>query len=157
MKKKILSGSFIVAIIDLISKLIVSSYLTNGQSLNIIDNFFRITYVYNDGAAWSILRGGRVLFILLGILGIYLLLKYQKDYKENKRNILAFSMLIGGILGNLFDRLIFGYVRDFLDFKIFNYDYPIFNLADSFIVIGIILLIFIEFRKEKNERDKSRR
>jgi len=148
MKKKILIGSFIVTIIDLISKLVVSTYLNNGQSLNVIDNFFKITYVYNDGAAFSILRGGRILFIILGIGGIYLLLKYQKDYRENNRNILAFSLIIGGILGNLFDRIVFGYVRDFLDFKIFNYDYPIFNIADSAIFIGVILLIISSFMGE---------
>ena len=61
---------------------------------------------------------------------------------------LIYGIIIGGILGNVVDRIVYGYVIDFLDFKIFVYDYPIFNFADTFIVIGIILMIIISIRKE---------
>ena len=83
----------------------------------------------NEGAAWSIFSGQRIILILIGLISLYFINKYIKDFKENKRNILAFGLLIGGIVGNLLDRMFLGYVRDFLDFKIFGYDYPIFNLA----------------------------
>ena len=88
---------------------------------------------------------------------IFIIYKYLN--KENLKNNeqFAYGMIIGGILGNFFDRLIYGYVIDFLDFKIFSYNYPIFNFADSFIVIGIIILIIIEIRKDKNERNNSHR
>ena len=77
--------------------------------------------------------------------------------KEKLLNLecLSYGMIIGGIVGNLLDRLIQGSVIDFLDFKIFGYDYPIFNLADSFIVVGIIILFIASIRKDhyaKNNR-----
>ena len=80
------------------------------------------------------------------------------SFKQNKRNILAFGLLIGGIVGNLLDRIIFGYVRDFLDFYVFNYDFPVFNVSDMAIVAGIFLLIIAIVKGEEvNGRDKGRR
>ena len=75
----------------------------------------------------------------------------------NKIESISYGMIIGGIIGNLFDRIIYSYVIDFLDFRIFGYHYPVFNLADSFIVIGIIMMIILTIRKEYHERNNSRR
>lgn len=81
----------------------------------------------------------------------------MKKFKENKRNIIAFSLLIGGLLGNLIDRIIHGYVIDFIDFYIFNYNYPIFNIADVCICIGVFILLYSIYLGEDNENSSGRK
>ena len=88
------------------------------------------------------------MLLILSVIVLFIINKYINKEKLNKSENIIYGMIIGGILGNLFDRLIYGYVIDFIDFKIFGYDYPVFNLADTFIVVGIILLIIISIRKE---------
>lgn len=140
--KKILIISIITFIIDFISKLLVESNLELYKSLSIIDNFFYLTYTHNYGAAFSILKHNKLLLIIVGIIAIISVLIYIKKQPKIKQiEIISYGLLIGGIVGNLYDRIIYGYVRDFLDFYIFGYDFAIFNLADSAIVIAIILLI----------------
>ena len=143
--------SIILLCIDQISKLLVVNLLTKTDSIAIIKNFFYLTYINNDGAAFSILVGKRILLILVAILVIIILIRYiKKNNIQNKLEIISLALIIGGSLGNLMDRVVRGYVIDFLDFKIFNYNFPIFNLADTFIVIGVILLLLKELRKENN-------
>ena len=77
--------------------------------------------------------------------------------KLSKTENITYGMIIGGIVGNLFDRIVYGSVVDFIDFKLFGYNYPVFNLADTFIVIGIIIMVIINIRKEYHERNFSRR
>lgn len=146
--KKVTIFSIIFFVVDFFVKLIISSNLKLYDTINIIPNFFRIVYVRNTGAAFSILENSRILFIIVAIIAIVLLYKYFiKNVNENKFNILCYSMLTGGILGNLFDRIVYGYVIDYLSFDIFGYKFPVFNLADSYIVISIILLILKEVKE----------
>lgn len=143
--------SIILLCIDQISKLLVVNLLTKTNSITIIKNFFYLTYINNDGAAFSILVGKRNFLILIAVLAIVMLIRYiKKNNIQNKLELVSISLIIGGSLGNLMDRVIRGYVIDFLDFKIFNYNFPIFNLADTFIVIGVFLLLLKEIRKENN-------
>ena len=143
--------SIILLCIDQISKLLVVNLLTKTDSITIIKNFFYLTYINNDGAAFSILVGKRIFLILIAVLVIVMLIRYiKKNNIQNKLELVSISLIIGGSLGNLMDRVVRGYVIDFLDFKIFNYNFPIFNLADTFIVIGVILLLLKEMRKENN-------
>ena len=79
---------------------------------------------------------------------------FIRNKKLNKFESINYGLLTGGIIGNLLDRIIYGYVIDFLDFNIIGYNYPIFNLADSFIVISIILIIFNEFKGDKSASRK---
>ena len=88
------------------------------------------------------------------LIGLFI---YGRTFKENTRNYIAFAMLYAGILGNFIDRLFRGYVIDFLDFKIFNYDFPVFNFADICIVVGTFLVIFAIFRGEDNENSSRRK
>ena len=106
-----------------------------------------ITYVRNTGAAWSIFSSRTVLVLLISsfiIIGIILYI--YKNRPKNKVEKIAYSMILGGAIGNFINRIIYGYVIDFIDVKIFGYNYPIFNLADTFIVIGVILLVVYTWR-----------
>ena len=148
MKKKIIFISSILLVIDLITKFVINSTLELYESKNIITNFFAITRIYNDGASWNIFAGQRLILILVSVIILIILIKYSQSFKQNMRNTLAFGFLYSGILGNLIERILFGYVTDYLDFTFWNYDYPVFNLADVFIICGLILLVIAIIKKE---------
>lgn len=141
--------TIVFLIIDIVSKLIVSNLMNVNDSIVVIKDFFYITYVRNTGAAWSIFAGKTWLLIIVSLIIIFFIVGYiYKNKPKSKFEILGYSMILGGAIGNLIDRVIYGYVIDFLDFYIFGYDYPIFNLADSFILIGVILLIIYTWRSK---------
>lgn len=149
--KKVYIIALISLIIDQIVKILVSNYLILGQTTKIINNFFYLTYVQNTGAAFSILIGYRYILIIINLIFLYYLYKYtKKQTNPNKLAILSHGLLLGGIIGNLIDRIVYGYVIDYLDFMIFNYNFPIFNLADTFIVIGCIILVINSYAKGEN-------
>ena len=156
MNKKTYLIAVLILIIDQISKSLIEIFFKLNESVMVIKNFFYITVVHNTGGAWSIFSNHSYLFIIASIVAIVLLIKFMFGFKNNLRNSIAFASLFGGIFSNLADRLFLGYVRDFLDFKIFGYDYPIFNIADIAIVIGVILLI-IAVIKGEDKYDKSRK
>lgn len=140
-KFKIIFSSFILLLIDIIIKLVISKNLIFNQSINVINNFFNITYVKNTGGAWSILSGKLDIIIIITIIVICMFIIYV--FKRNNYTLLeiiSYSLLLSGSFGNLIDRIVYGYVIDYLDFNIFGYNYPIFNFADICIVIGIILM-----------------
>ena len=157
MNKKIIIIASIALIIDQISKIIATSYLKLNLGVKVIKNFFYLTLCHNDGAAWGLFSNARFVIIIGTIAAIILIYHYIYVFKENKRNNLAFGLLIGGLAGNLIDRIIFGYVRDFLDFYIFKYDYPIFNIADTCIVVGVFLLIISIIKGDDKHEDNSER
>ncbi len=148
MKKKIIIIAVFVLIIDLVTKLLIDNSYNLNESNVIIPNFFYLTKIYNDGASWNILAGHPIIIIIITIIVLIALLIYQSRFKINLRNTLAFSFVYGGIMGNLIDRMLYGYVIDFFDFKIFGYDFPVFNIADIFIVCGIFLLFIAVIKKE---------
>lgn len=155
--KKILPISLLSVVIDQVVKILVINKMALQQSITIINNFFNITYVRNTGAAWSILSGNVLLLIMISVLALVTIYYYLiKDKDLNKIDIVSYSMLIGGIIGNLIDRIVYGYVIDYLDFKIFNYNFPIFNIADTLIVISIIIigisLIVGEYREQNRNK-----
>lgn len=156
MKKKIAILSILLLIIDIITKYLIDINFNLLETKEIIPNFFSITKVYNYGASWNILSGFRFLLIVISIIIIIALVLYQKKFKINTRNIIGFSLLYGGIMGNLLNRIFNGYVIDFLDFFILGYDYPVFNFADIYIVCGIILLGIAIIKKEDINEDSSR-
>lgn len=149
MKKKPYLIALFFFIIDLISKQVIIHTISLNTSIQVINNFFYLTYVKNSGAAWSILKDERILLLIISVIVLFLINKYMNKEKLSKLEELSYGLIIGGIFGNLFDRVIYGFVIDFLDFKIFGYNYPIFNLADTFIVIGVILMLIISFRKDR--------
>jgi signal peptidase II len=125
--------------LDQISKYFIKKSIEMYEKIRIIDDFLYITYVENDGAAWSLLKGARWFFVSITILLIIAIYIYMKR-NDNKLLRIAAALIIGGGLGNLLDRIIYGRVVDFIDMYFFGYDYPVYNLSDSFTVIGTILL-----------------
>lgn len=151
MRKKIYVFGSMFFLIDLISKIVIMS-LNMKMPYTIIKNFFYIDLVSNDGAAFSILSGNTIFFIVLAVLALFYIDKYVTyDIKR----FLSVSLAIGGIVGNLFDRLIYGYVIDFLSFKFGFYYFPIFNLADVFICVGAFMIL-IEYIGGQINGDKSK-
>ncbi len=149
MKKKVYVLSLIFFLIDLISKLIILK-IENILPITVIKNFFYLNKVTNEGAAFSSFTGYQIILILIAILAlIYIYKSVLKDIKTSLGTI-SISLLVGGILGNLFDRIVYNKVIDFLSFNIFGYMFPIFNIADIFICIGVLLLLIDYIRGEKN-------
>lgn len=146
--KKITIFSILFFIIDLVVKTIVKNSIELYSSIKIIPNFFNLTYVQNTGAAFSILENNRILFIIVALIAIFFIYSYlNKINCFSKFNIICYSLLIGGIIGNLFDRIVYGYVIDYLSFNIFGYNFPVFNLADSYIVIAVFLILLKEIKE----------
>ena len=144
--------SIIFLIVDQITKILVVNSLVPGENIEIIKNIFNIIYTNNTGAAFSILLGKRVFLIVVAVLIIGVLLYYIKRNKiEKKIDIIALSFVIGGSLGNLIDRIVRGYVIDFISIKIGNYNFPIFNVADILIVIGVFLLLLSSRRRQSDD------
>lgn len=151
MKKKVIIFSLILIFIDQISKLILNKVLVLGKSYTLLDRFLYFTKAYNDGVSFSMLSGKRFLILIISLIILIFLYFYMKRFKENTKNIIAFSLVFGGLLGNFIDRIFYGYVIDFIDFYVFNYNFPIFNFADAFICIGIVLLLYSVYMGEDNE------
>lgn len=156
MKKKVYVLSLIFFLIDLISKLIILK-IENILPITVIKNFFYLNKVTNEGAAFSSFTGYQIILILIAIVAlIYIHKSVLKDIKTNLGTI-SMSLLVGGILGNLFDRIVYNKVIDFLSFNIFGYMFPIFNIADTFICIGVLLLLIDYIRGEKNETRSNKK
>lgn len=148
MKKKIFKIALIIFIIDQVLKTLASSYLTN---IPIISNVLSLTYAKNYGIAFSMLFEKRIFIIIISIfLLLFLLYILKKDYiLKNKNTLLiniSFGILFGGILGNLFDRIVRGFVIDYINVSFFS----IFNFADIAITFGVALLL-INNIKEHND------
>ena len=146
----------LIVIIDQLIKIIVANNMILNSSIQIINDFFSITYVQNLGAAFSILTGNRIFLIFIAVISLIVIYKFFiKNIKLNKLDIFTYSLLFGGIIGNLLDRLIRGYVIDYLDFSFFGYDFPIFNLADIVIVISAFVLVITMYRGERCAKNKN--
>lgn len=152
MQKKLYGLSFIFVIIDQIIKYVISNNVTLNTSITVIDNFFYLTNVHNDGAAFSILSGNVIFLILMTIISLVVIyFFFIKDKNTSKIETIFISMLLGGIIGNFLDRLIHGYVIDYLETIIFNYHFPIFNFADICIVLGIIGIMIVGIKNNKSD------
>ena len=136
--KKMYIISILVFLLDRISKLLVVNLI--DKDISIIKNIFYLTYVKNDGAAFSILETQRILLIVLSIIALAFLIYY---ISKKDKNGIGYFFLVGGIVGNLIDRIFLGYVIDFIGISSF----PIFNIADVFIVLGAILILFEKEKK----------
>ena len=152
-------------ILDRLSKVAVLKYIFEldfpnpaefGKSVPVIEDVFHLTYYGNTGVAFGMLTDSKAL--LIGLCVVVLVILGVVIYKLNPKELfakLSFGMVIGGAIGNVFDRIAYGFVIDFFDFCLINY--PIFNIADCFVVIGTILIgiYIVFFVKEEDEIGKD--
>ncbi|HHT01594.1 MAG TPA: signal peptidase II [Firmicutes bacterium] len=130
-------------VVDWLTKCWVKSALIPNQSLPVLDGFFHLTYVQNPGAAFGILAERTTFFVMVTAAVVVLILFFAARQRGAGWTLrLALGMMLGGAMGNLLDRLRFGHVVDFLDFRI----WPVFNMADTFIVLGVGLFLISMWR-----------
>ena len=146
----------ILVILDQYVKNLVVLNIEMGKRIPLIKDFFSLTYVRNYGAGFSILQNETRFLTILSIVAI-LILSYMliKAKKNDTVSIISYILIISGALGNLIDRIRLGFVVDFLDFIILGYDYPVFNLADSYITVGCFILIIMVILESKNAKNKA--
>ncbi|HCT0587246.1 TPA: signal peptidase II, partial [Staphylococcus pseudintermedius] len=129
--------TLIILIGDQLTKFIIRTQMTLGESFAVVPKFLYITSHRNNGAAWGILSGKMTFFYIITIIVlIALIVFYIKEAKNNMLMQIAISLLFSGALGNFIDRVSSGEVVDFIDTVIFGYDFPIFNIADASLTIG---------------------
>jgi signal peptidase II len=136
----VLTVSLTVAI-DRVTKIFFSDILSVGDTIPVFKNVFHFTLVHNTGMAFGLFRDHGIVFIIIPVIAIALLVYNIYYYRENEHlsrsYIFAFSMILGGAIGNLIDRISIGHVIDFLDFRV----WPVFNIADSAITIGAVIIL----------------
>ena len=143
----------IVFPLDQITKLFIDRHLELHQSIDIIENYLNITYIYNSGIAFGFLGGinnpiWKSIFIVVSLGAITLILTILKSLEEELTLFaVALSLILAGALGNIVDRIRLGAVIDFLDFHIYSYHWPAFNVADSSITVGGLMLLFYQINK----------
>lgn len=141
MRKKIIIKGVLIGIVDQIVKTMVIFTLPK-TGVTVIKDFFYFNYLENTGAAFGLFSGNRWILIIASILGLYAIIKYfLLDNHITKTEVIGYSLVIGGIIGNLIDRIVYGYVIDFIDFRFGSYQFPLFNIADMCIVIGAFIII----------------
>jgi signal peptidase II len=136
--------ALLVLVIDQLTKYFVKANLTLSESVPVINNFFHITLIQNFGISFGMLNVSalRWIFVIITIIIIGLILYYYKQIKKQFPLICA-ALILGGALGNLMDRILLGFIVDFIDFRI----WPAFNIADMAITIGVIALIIYYWKK----------
>ncbi len=150
-------AAILIVALDQISKVLTTRHFALGEVKTIIPEILSFTYVKNEGAAFGILQGARVFFLIITIVVFFGVLYYIiKTHPQSRLEKWALAFMAGGAAGNFIDRLYFGYVRDFIlvDFI----EFPVFNVADCFVCIGAALYILYAFsdifkKKEEKESD----
>lgn len=153
-KKWYFSLIFAIIIADQITKFIIRTNFNLYEQVNIIKSFAKIIYIRNSGVIWGLFSNSenRIIPILVTILSIAALITvlyiFLKTSITCKLELLSLSFIMGGAIGNIIDRFMLGYVVDFIDIYIKSYHWPTFNIADSFISMGIILLLISVLRNK---------
>jgi signal peptidase II len=165
MKRKywvLLVFSISILLLDQWTKFMVVQKLHLYHRVKVIQGFFDLTHVRNTGGAFGIFGGekgglGSFLFVVVSLIAIGAIVFLFLKIKENEKTLaLSFSLILSGAIGNLIDRLRYGEVVDFLDFHLFTYHWPAFNVADSAICIGIGLMALELLKGDRKKGTKSR-
>lgn len=152
--------ALIAFLVDQGTKYLISTRLDLGEEIPVIGHFFVITSTRNQGAAFSILQGQRWFFIVITIIVVAGIVWYMRRVRRNGAKLLpvALALILGGAVGNFIDRVATAEVVDFLQFTFGSYIFPVFNIADSCIVVGVALIIvdtFMDMRRDK-KMDQTR-
>lgn len=148
--------AFLLIMLDQFTKWLVIQYMDLYEQITIIEGFFWFTSHRNKGAAWGILQDQMTFFYIITVIVVIGIIYYMEKYARNDKLLaISLSFILGGALGNFIDRLFRKEVVDFLDFNIFGYDYPIFNIADSALVVGVILVFIATIMDEKRKETSA--
>ena len=135
----------LIVILDQLTKYIIKHNFRLNESIPIIKNILHLTYITNTGSAFGLFKGLNWFFILFSIIVVIAIFYYLKKAVKNNEKLTQFAvgLLLGGTIGNLIDRIAYGAVIDFIDFRI----WPVFNVADSAVTISVVLLITLLWKK----------
>lgn len=148
--------TLLIVLLDQATKWTVALNMNLYESIQVIPGFFWITSHRNSGAAWGILEGQMWLFYIVTVIVIGILIYYMQLYKDSYPWLMiGFASILGGAIGNFIDRIFLQEVIDFIDLNIFGYDFPIFNVADSALTVGVILVIIMMLIDEMKNKGKK--
>lgn len=151
----LLGWSVFVVIIDQITKIVVKNFMQEKDSISVIGDIIRLTYIKNPGMAFGIQIGGKLFYTIFASMACVIILVYLFRLKpENFWARFALASILGGAIGNLIDRIIYSEVVDFIDIRIIRW--PVFNFADIAVTIGmIILIVIVIFERNKEESEEK--
>lgn len=153
MKRLFYIITLVVIAIDQYTKWLIVKNMELYEQITVIKNLFWITSHRNEGAAWGILQGQMIFFYIITVIVIAAIVYYlEKHAAHSKLLMIGLNLILGGAIGNFIDRIFRKGVVDFLDFDIFTYNFPIFNIADSALVVGVGLVIIATFIEDKKEK-----
>lgn len=134
--------AIVITVSDQVTKYAVRSSFSLGMTREVIPGFMNLTYLRNTGAAWGMFGGQNFSLTILSVFMLILMVVFRRSFlSDTLEHRIALGLLVGGILGNLIDRIRFGWVTDFLDFYVGDYHWPSFNIADAAICTGVGLYI----------------
>jgi signal peptidase II len=142
-----LFAAFIASVADLATKAWIVGWLGPGASVGVIGDYFKITHVRNVGASFGLFPGNTFTLIAVSSLAILVVLYLAVRSRNRPRNMLFLGLILGGALGNLYDRLRLGEVIDFIDMGLGTHRWPVFNVADIAVTVGVFLLLFEYLRR----------
>ena len=145
--------ALLIILVDQITKWLVVKYMTLGESITVVENLLYITSHRNRGAAWGILQGQMWFFYIVTTLVIIGIVYYIRKFSADKLTGISLGLILGGAIGNFIDRIFRNEVVDFVHTYIFSYSFPVFNVADSALCIGVGLMVIAMFLEEKRAKE----
>lgn len=156
-RMRILSVSAFIIVLDQLTKLAVKDRFFLGESIEVWGDFLRLTYIENPGMAFGIRIGGKYFFTVFATLATFVIAYYLYRIRhERLASRLALALILGGAIGNLIDRYAYGQVIDFIDVGLGDTRWPVFNVADSAVTVGMILLMFFVLFERETPPEKEK-
>ena len=142
LRERLFLTGVVLLVVDQVSKWASVNWLKGGPSIPMIRGYFSLTYVENTGAAFGLFRGQQTMFVVMAVITVFIILFYLSLTEDNEWMIrVALVLILAGAVGNLIDRIAFGYVIDFLHLHYKSFSWPVFNFADMIIDAGVGLIL----------------